>query len=140
MNKGPKPRAVMERLLEKVEIVPWSGCWIWTGATNDRGYGVINENGRQTYTHIVSYRSVHGEIPVGLVVDHLCRVRCCCNPSHLEMVSQSENLARGVHPNFITKTTAVCKRGHPMKGKNRMVNTDGGVRCRACYRLRKVFG
>jgi hypothetical protein len=70
-------------------------CWIWTGATNDLGYGRLSHGGRQWYAHRFAYVTLRGEIPEALVLDHLCGVRSCCNPDHLEVVTLAENTRRG---------------------------------------------
>lgn len=72
-----------------------SGCWLWTGALRD-GYGRVKFNGSVTQeAHRASYEFHIGPIPEGLVIDHLCRNRSCINPSHLEPVTQGENIRRG---------------------------------------------
>lgn len=67
-------------------------CWIWQRAINKRwGYGI--NSGRRA--HIVEWERVNGNVPDGLDLDHLCRVRSCVNPAHLEPVSRAVNLQRG---------------------------------------------
>lgn len=81
-------------LEERIERVPWSGCWIWTGATNDDGYGRLYGkyvNGRQT-AHRWSYQRFVAEIPDGMSVLHTCDVCCCINPSHLYLGTQLDNI------------------------------------------------
>jgi hypothetical protein len=140
MKKGPKPIPVVDRIMKKITINS-SGCMLWNGATNGRGYGVIlddNTNGRRmTYVHIAMYVSKVGPVPSGMQLDHLCRTRNCCNPEHLEPVSGSENLLRSNNMNFVTKRTGVCKNGHNVSGINAHVSSDGRTRCRACAILRK---
>lgn len=70
------------------------GCWIWTGALNGSRYGSIEVDGRLRRPHRLLYEFVVGVIPEGLELDHLCRVRHCVNPDHLEAVTRSENLRR----------------------------------------------
>lgn len=70
-------------------------CWLWTGCTDKGGYGHLPVNGRTTGTHRFSYVLHYGSIASGLVVDHLCRVHNCVNPSHLEAVTNKENILRG---------------------------------------------
>ncbi len=74
-----------------------SGCWLWLGATNDVGYGVIGANSRNHYVHRLSYAWFVGAIPPegDLTIDHLCRTTLCANPDHLELVSRIENFRRG---------------------------------------------
>lgn len=67
-------------------------CWIWTGKTSVRGYGVFRST--QQYAHRYAYESRVGPIPPGLTIDHLCRVTNCVNPTHLEPVTRAENTRR----------------------------------------------
>jgi len=71
-----------------------SGCWLWQRARSDDGYGWASLNDRTYQAHRLIYRLVVGEIPDGLVLDHLCRVRHCVNPEHLEPVTPGENIRR----------------------------------------------
>lgn len=73
-----------------------SGCWLWVGECNDNGYGRFSVKGRKVYAHRSSYEIHVGPIPEGLHIDHLCRVRNCVNPEHLEPVTRSENVRRGI--------------------------------------------
>lgn len=73
-------------------------CWLWTGYTNSCGYGLIKtrgDNQRARVVHRVIYESLIGPLPEGMVLDHLCRVRRCVNPDHMEVVSPEENNRRG---------------------------------------------
>jgi HNH endonuclease len=65
------------------------GCWRWTGARHPEGYGIFRENGRRFLAHRWSYEHHVGPIPDDLQLDHLCRVRACVNPDHLEPVTIS---------------------------------------------------
>lgn len=73
---------------------PNSGCWIWTGNVKKNGYGSITIGGSNFYAHRLMYENFVGKIPPKMVLDHKCRIRCCCNPDHLEVVSPGENLRR----------------------------------------------
>ena len=130
---------ILERVFRKVKKAR-NGCWLWNGADNDKGYGVILAEGpprRMTYVHRAVYEATIGPIPEGLVLDHLCRTRRCCNPAHLEPVTQLINLERGESPNFRTRRTRICKRGHVLTPDNIVTPKDGRERCRECVRLRK---
>ncbi|WP_116214893.1 HNH endonuclease signature motif containing protein [Streptomyces olivoreticuli] len=88
------------RDLRRMEIQSRSGvdgapCILWTGALDGGGYAMTKRNGRSSKVHRLMYESIRGEIPSGLVLDHLCRVRHCVNPAHLEAVSNAENVRRG---------------------------------------------
>lgn len=134
MKKGPAPKPVMERLLAKVTVDNESGCRLWTGATNGKGgYGVIYDGTRMTYTHRVAFEAANGPVESGLVIDHLCRNRACCNPAHLRAVTQKVNLACGNSPNFIAYREGKCSKGHSLKLRN-----DGSRRfCNECRNERR---
>lgn len=87
-------RSAAQRLTSKVEIDD-AGCWLWRGAVDPTGYGRFFLDGRMDYAHRAAYRLLVGPIPEGLDIDHLCRVRACVNPQHLEAVTRRENLLRG---------------------------------------------
>lgn len=84
-----------ERVGRRTEIYPVTACWLWQGQQNRNGYGRIKIQGRWLMVHRVSYELHIGPIPEGLVLDHLCRNRLCCNPQHLEAVTVRENTLRG---------------------------------------------
>ena len=70
-------------------------CLAWIGAKGSNGYGLITFYGRVISAHKVAWLLEKGEIPKGLVLDHLCRNRACVNPDHLEPVTQQINVNRG---------------------------------------------
>jgi hypothetical protein len=84
------------RILERV-LVDNNGCWIWQGTTDGRGYGRLSVgwDGKRAIkerTHRIMYMAVHGPIPDGMVVRHKCDVKRCCNPFHLELGTQQQNV------------------------------------------------
>ncbi|MBF4998641.1 HNH endonuclease [Nocardia sp. BSTN01] len=71
-------------------------CWVWQGRRSSKGYGYIDRKGQGFRAHRVSYTVFRGQIPGGLVLDHLCRNTSCVKPEHLEAVTNRINLKRGV--------------------------------------------
>lgn len=108
------------RLLSRRKIVPGpepTECWIYTGLLNADGYGKIYAFGKHTSTHRLSHILFKGPIIEGYEVDHLCVVRACFNPDHLEAVPPIINHSRsnvGIHE--ISKTH--CKKGHEYSDEN----------------------
>lgn len=128
---------IKERLLAKCIPVTESGCWLWLENEKTAGYGRIGVNGKKELAHRVSYEVFKGAIPEGMTIDHLCRVRCCINPDHLEPVSFKENILRGTNPAAINARKTLCVKGHPLDEMNTYLSPNGGGRnCRACDRLR----
>lgn len=69
-------------------------CWIWQGSRSSERYGQLSVDGSNLLAHRVMFILSRGEVPESLVLDHLCRQRACVNPSHLEPVTQDENVFR----------------------------------------------
>lgn len=85
-----RSRPLSERFNEKVTR-DGNGCWRWTGTRDRHGYGQIRVSKRLVYAHRVSFELVHGPIPEGKVIDHMCFTPECVNPDHLRAVSRQEN-------------------------------------------------
>ena len=96
-------KSLSDRFEEKYIPEPNTGCWLWTGGvtggvSGPKLYGVMKIKGKRAMAHRVAYELYVGEIPEGLIIDHLCRQPCCVNPDHLEPVTPSENILRGNGP------------------------------------------
>lgn len=121
-----------DRFMAKVMPEPNSGCWLWMGATNPKGYGRFGNE----MAHRAALRFEGVAVPEGFTVDHLCRVRGCVNPSHLEPVPHRENLARGT--GFVGENLrrTHCPQGHAYDGRN-LIARGGHRNCRECCRARQ---
>lgn len=120
------PNPLPPRMAAKVRVTE-DGCWIWTGAIDATGYGRFLHNGKVTLTHRLAYELLVGPIPVGLEIDHLCRVRACLAPSHLEAVTHAVNVAR-----VPVELQTHCIKGHAYEGSNVYLRKNGTRECRTC--------
>lgn len=115
-----------------------SGCWEWTGhkPTYD-GYIEIKRGGHRLRLHRVFYNLYRGPVPRDMVIDHLCRVRHCQNPAHMEIVTIRENVLRGTVGEWQRAKTH-CPAGHEYNEENtRWVNERKRKpyrKCRTCQR------
>ena len=128
----------MADIREKIERYsipePNSGCWLWVGGLAGDGYGSVRVRGiGMRPAHRASYEAFVAPIPKGLFLDHLCRVRCCVNPGHLEPVTNSENMSRSpLVGRYERRPTAACHAGHLFDEANTYRAPDGRRRCRTC--------
>ena len=114
----------------------WDTCWIWTAGKDRAGYGVYNGAGLGTRAaHRIAYMLLVGAIPAGLELDHLCRVRACVNPAHLEPVTPRVNQLRGEGFAGQRARQTHCIHGHRFTPENTYITPGRGTRqCRACRR------
>lgn len=131
---SPVSRPAPERFWEKVNKT--DGCWMWVGAISDTGYGSFNAGGGlYTGSHRFAYQQVKGAIPAGLYLDHICRVRSCVNPDHLEPVTNEENIRRG-NGGINNASKTHCPKGHEYTPENTVLrkypNGRTGRICRSC--------
>lgn len=110
---------------------PNSGCMLWLGAVNHKGYAV--SHGKGVYRRL--YERAHGPLPKGIVPDHKCRVRICVNEAHLEPVTNRENVMRGEGACAKNARKTHCKHGHPLTPDNLVPSRPPGIRdCLSCHR------
>jgi hypothetical protein len=88
-----------ERFASHVDIN--GACHMWMGPFHGNGYGLFQLDGRPHPAHRIAYTIAHGYVPSGLVIDHLCANKWCVNPSHLEAVTNGENVRRGSEPHLV---------------------------------------
>lgn len=124
------------RLWGKVELSA-DGCWRWTGSRSTNGYAQIKNDGRLVTVHRLIYELLVGPIPAGLELDHLCRVRHCVNPAHLEPVNHRVNTLRGETITAAHAKQTHCIRGHDLIRGDVYITKQGGRDCRACRRYRR---
>lgn len=105
------------------------GCWLWTMSLDNEGYGRLKINGNSKLAHRISYEQYVGVIPNGLTIDHLCRVRSCVNPSHLEAVTHVANVMRGVGVGAVNAAKTHCPQGHEY---DYVEASTGRRRCHSC--------
>ena len=126
-----------------------SECIKWHKSLNERGYGQIWVNGKHWKAHRLAWAALYGEIPEGMVIDHtchnaaaakgecdggVCEHRACINIDHLELVSQGENVRRGLHG---VDTKQTCPKGHSYRdARNVLVRKNGQRECAECNRVR----
>lgn len=128
---------VLQRVLNRV-VVSDQDCWEFQGNRLKSGYGRTSWNGRLWLTHRLVYTFLVGEIPGHLEIDHLCKNKPCCNPSHLEPVTRSENIRRGTQWHHVvereTRKTH-CPRGHEYDAANTYRTAEGHRQCQECKRI-----
>jgi hypothetical protein len=118
-----------DRLKNRISVDSESGCWLWTGRLNSDGYGMTSLNNKNIGAHRAVMLLLSGK--VGAELDHLCRVRRCVNPGHLENVSHQKNVLRGegIAAKYARRTH--CKHGHAFTLEN--MRKKGNVRiCLTC--------
>lgn len=110
-------------------------CLVWLGQVLANGYGSMRVHYRRRYVHRLAYELAYGPIPPGMQIDHRCRNRRCVEPSHLEVVTNAENVRRGIP--YRRQSTYVkpdrCGKGHPMDEAN-TYKAKRGWKCRTCMR------
>jgi hypothetical protein len=135
-----------EKFLSKIKKTE-NDCWEWQGCTDKDGYGRIQmmvKGRREQLAHRVSYILFKGDIPKyeykGFQIDHLCRNHKCVNPDHLEIVTNKENILRGVSFSAVNVKKTHCIAGHEFTPENTIKRKEGGRNCRTCmYRRRDVW-
>jgi hypothetical protein len=126
-------KPAVDRVMAKVVVI--DDHWIWTGSVGSSGYGKVTapgRDGRDLLTHRVVWEHHNGPIPEGLVLDHteVCLRILCCNPNHLEPVTQAENQRRK------SSRRVQCAAGHDYTPENTFIGNNGRE-CRICHAQRE---
>lgn len=131
---------MMDRLPENIRtgLVPnkETGCWEWTRARANGGYGVAYVDKVRWRVHRLTYTLLVGPIPERLQIDHLCRVPACANPDHLEAVTNQENTRRGTAGDWQLAKTH-CPQGHAYSPEN-TARHKTSRKCRACHKASNI--
>lgn len=142
MKPGPKPgtptykppRDWKVRIKERTTVTE-SGCWEWQGPRDSKGYGStfvgsrVDGTRRCIRTHRMAWEAWRGPIPDGMTIDHLCETKPCCNPDHMEVVTNAENQRRR------SMRMTHCRRGHERNPTNTRLNAAGHWQCLPCLRI-----
>lgn len=120
----------LQRFWAKVDVT--DTCWLWTGARTGGGYGNFWTGERYAAAHRWLYELLIGPVPEGHQLDHLCRVRECVRPHHLEPVTAQENLLRGETIPAAHAAKTHCPQGHPYDEENTIMRARGTRECRTC--------
>jgi hypothetical protein len=127
-------RPALERFSENVRYDIRTGCWLWTGAIADTGYGIFSQGDAVLISvHRWAYRKFRGPLRARCHLHHICERRACCNPDHLEQLS-----VRGHGNRHRSKR---CQRGHWMHEGNYYYRPERRRRkvrpiCLKCCQLR----
>lgn len=117
-------------------------CWPWQGSIASTGYGVFappkRQYGYNKLAHRVAYQLLVGLIPEQLTLDHLCRVRSCVNPAHLEPVSVKVNVLRGIGFTAQLAKRTHCPKGHAYDLWNTYIDKRGFRSCKQCQTQRSI--
>lgn len=130
---------ILARFNAKWAPEPNTGCWLWTGFTNPKGYGTFGvARSTPRLAHRVSWMLYKGDIPDTLQVQHTCNTSSCVNPDHLILGTAKKNAEyMSTSGRAFNSKKRLCKFGHEFElvkwaGKSRRV-------CRVCARNRAAY-
>lgn len=130
------PRKKIALLFSKIQVDKVTGCWNWTAGLDDKGYGQTSYKSDKIAAHRLMYAWLVEPLPKGNArhipcLDHLvCDNPRCCNPAHLKLGPQRDNVLRGSGPCAKNARKSHCKRGH------KLPDTGNERRCRICHDMK----
>src|SRR5690606_5755076 len=128
-TREQRKKSVEQRFWEKVDKS--DGCWLWTAAKDAYGYGTFSVvRGKANGAHRIAYSWLVGPLDRKTFLDHLCRVRHCVNPEHLQPVTNGENVLRGFGPFAVNARKTHCIHGHEFTSENTHIDRRGYRQCR----------
>lgn len=113
-------------------IEPSHHHWIWSGSRGAGGYGTLKWRGQSCKAHRFAFVALGGCIPEGKELDHVCRIRHCCNPACIEPVTHIENMARSYGRDITESAIPHCIHGHQLTEKIYRTGTITRRRCLVC--------
>lgn len=136
------PERIKSKIKKSADLFHGSPCWVWLAQLSQVGYGCIKYEGKKALAHRIIYQLLKGPILHGLQLDHLCRVRECVNPAHMEPVTCAENLRRGLTSQVAAareRAKTHCPYGHPYDEANTyMGKNSAGRRGRVCRKCNNI--
>lgn len=111
-------------------------CLEWQRGISTGGYGRVRYEGKQRQAHRVLYEALVAPVPSELDLDHLCRNRCCCEPSHLRPATRRENLLSGGTIPSANAAKTHCPKGHEYSPENTYLYKNGSRMCKICMKAR----
>lgn len=143
-NTANVPARVAVRALANVDVRA-DGCWISRYSTSTHGYAQIGwqDQGERhvVLAHRAAWTHVHGQVPLGMTIDHVCKTRRCVNPDHLRLLPNFENARRTDGRDWPIGT---CRHGHdashliPVGRRTKSGERRVGLTCGACAREAKA--
>lgn len=134
VSMGRKKFTFEQAVWDKIELTGF--CWLWRGYVDKHGYGYASWEGKSPRAHRIVFETLVGTIPQGLQLDHLCRIRNCVNPCHLEPVSCKENLSRSHNTQATVNTRKThCAQGHEYTPENTSQEKSQRA-CKTCKKIR----
>jgi len=136
-GRTPRGLTAEQRFWSKVQGGPPSECWLWTASTDPSGYGMFHVGGQRRLirAHAWAFEAARGPVPMGLHLDHLCEVKRCVNPWHLEPVTCLENVRSRV-----PRERGACLYGHPYAEFSRVYPAKDGSDRRQCAECNREYG